>query len=283
MLPGTSSDRQRTAIAPHLRLRCLSMSALMAPRVDALWQFRYRCRRRPHGLRRLAVDPDSATLGVEAGDGVPDTVFAEARWRNPAAHGVRSVGEVELKTRSGGGLVEWPLDLGAAPADERLVAVLSGFEIGLGDHPVAGVSELSVFTTIPGAEGRATAGVALSARRREPELEASLRLLVLSVPADRLEIHTPSISGVRQGGFEPGHPPLAATLGHQSLRPLGVAAFGIYLTAGHPERAARRRIRELGVSLNGLVLRWHCSTAATWTRSANVRATATVPCVALAP
>lgn len=282
MVPAAPPHRQRTSRS-HLRLRSLPMAPPEPPRVDALWQFRYRCRRRPHGLRRLTLDPYADTLGVDAGDGVTDTVFAEARWRDPAAYGVRAVDEVRLDTRSGQGLVEWAVDVGPPPAGTRLVAVLAGYEIDLDDRPTPGVSELSVHIGVPGSEGRSTAGVSLSGRRREPELEASLTLLVLEVPADRLEVHTPTCSGVRKGGFEPYQPPLAATIGPQSLRPLGIAAFGLYFTAGRPERTATRRLRELGVSIDGLVLRWHCSTASTFAWPTRVRATATVPCVALAP
>ena len=114
---------------------------------------------------------------------------------------------------------------------------------------------------------------------RSVALAASV--LVLAVPADRLEIRTPSCDGVRSSGFEPDQMPLAATIGPQTLRPLGVAAFGLHLTAGRPAHPAPRRLREFGLSVNGLVLRWHCSTASALTRATKVRATATVPCVAL--
>lgn len=258
------------------------MSRMEAPLVDALWHFRYRCRKRPHGLQRLALDPDSATLGVDLGDGVAETVFAEARWHDPVAYGVHTVGEVRLSRRRGSGLVEWPVDLGSEPEGTRLVAVLAGFEIDLGDRPIAGVSELSAFVGVPGAEGRTNAGVSVGSRR-DPELEASMTLLVLAVPADRLEVHTPKSEGLRRGGFEPHQQPLASTIGPQTLRPLGVAGFSFHLSARRPDHPTPRRLRELGISVNGLVMRWHCSTANTLTRTTRVRATATVPCVVMQP
>ncbi|MFN8103466.1 MAG: hypothetical protein U0U69_03270 [Acidimicrobiia bacterium] len=258
------------------------MAPLDAARVDALWQFRYRHRRRPHGLRRLVVDPLDAILSVDAGDGIAETVHAEARWRDPVAYGVTASGQVDLDKRSGSeGLVEWPVDLGAAPVGARLVAVLAGFEIDLGATPCDSIAELSVFVGLPSGDGHATAGVSISSRRGDPEVSASMSLLVLAVPADRLEVHTPSSSSVRRGGFESHQRPLAATIGSQRLRPLGIAAFGIHLTAGRPEHASARRLRELGVSVNGLVMRWQVSTAATFARAATARATATVPCVRL--
>lgn len=250
--------------------------------MDALWHFRYRHRRRSHGLRRLVVDPVDAILSVDAGDGIAETVHAEARWRDPAAHGVNAVGHVDLAERGGSeGLVEWGVELGVAPAGTRLVAVLAGFELDLGNRPCDSLSELSVYAGLPGGDGHLTAGVSISAKRASPEVRASMSLLALAVPAGRLEVHTPSSSGVRQGGFEPRQRPLAATIGSQRLRPLGLAAFGFHLTAGHPEHPTGRRLRELGVSLNGLVMRWHLSTASALTAASTARVTATVPCVRL--
>lgn len=276
MVPRTPGGRQRPGAAHH-RVRSAPM--------DALWHFRCRWQRRPHRLRALSLSPATATMEVLAGDdrGVDDTVHTEARWADPAVHGAHGVGAVDLeRVGAANGLAEWHLDLGSPPRGARLVPLLAGFDLAFDGQRGRLLSEVSVFVAMPGGDGRATAGVSVSTGRREPpSMIAALKLVVLAVPQDRLEVHTPSCTASRRAGLEPAHPPLAATIGSQRLRPLGLAAFALDLTAGHPERTAPRRLRELGVSINGLVLRWHIPTAGALTRAAQVRATATVPCVRL--
>lgn len=257
--------------------------------MDALWHFRYRWRSRPHGWSTLRVDPESGVLDVAAtdtrtrwGTGV-DTALTEARWHDPATHGATAVGDIRLEnTAATDGLAEWHPDLGDAPNGTRLVPVLAGFDVRLGGDHDPQMSEISVYAEMPGPDGRATAGVSVTtARRDSPPMEATLALVVLAVPNKRLEVHTPSSGASRPGGVEVRQPPLATTIASQRLRPLGIAAFAVELSAGHPERSTARSLRELGVSINGLVLRWHVSTAGLMTRRVNVRATATVPCVRL--
>lgn len=287
---GDGTPHLRASPAPgsgRRRLRSLAMSSLPFGPTDALWHFRYRYRMRPHPLSHLGLDADLGTVEVEAGDEVVDAVQAEARWRRDPGHGVTVLGGLHLDRRSGdAGLVDWSVGIDAPPAGTKAVSVLSGLSLDLSEPPSAAMSELALHSTVwsgdgEAGRGRIDAGVSVSTRDRALELAASLSLVVLAVPTDRLEIHTPSSNAPRHGGFAPQHGPLAATIGSQRLRPLGISAFGIYLTSGHPEHPAARPLRELGISINGLVMRWHVSTAATFTRAANARATAVVPCVSL--
>lgn len=281
MVPRTCDERQR----PHTQVRGRVRSAPM----DALWHFRCRWQRRPHSLRALSLDPEAGRLDVVAGvsRGRDDTLHAEARWRDPAIHGAHAVRILALgRVTASDGLAEWRVDHGKPPRGTRLVPVVAGFDLTFdGDGDGDGgrrLAEISVYAGIPGPDGHATAGVSVTTGRREdPSMQAALTLLVLAVPQDRLEVHTPSCTASRRGGIEASHPPLAATIASQRLRPLGLTAFSVALTAGHPERSAPRLLRELGVSINGLVLRWHVSTAGAVTRAATACATATVPCVRL--
>lgn len=257
--------------------------------MDALWHFRYRWPSRPLGWSSLSVDPDSGVLDVVPGDDRAlhgrrvEAALTEARWHDAATRGVSALRDVELESVAApDGLAEWHLDLGDGPEGTRPVPVLAGFEVAFDANPGPRLAEISVYTTIPAPDGRVTAGVSVTTGRREaPAMHAGLTLAVLAVPSRRLEVHTPSSDASRAAGIEARHPPLAATIASQRVRPLGIAAFSFELSSGRPERSAPRHLRELGVSINGLVLRWHVSTAGLVTRGVKVRATATVPCVRL--